>query len=323
LWVVLAGALAGPALAQKAEQPAVSVGDQWQFVMYFAVPSTSPNRVWLIDSVGPTGIEGTENGQPLRLTPDLNVVESPRQTDSNPRQLRFPLEVGDRWSYTTDYLLKYKDGSKGSALINVAVVGYEKVSVPAGEFEAFKLEAKGIVRGVSPLGSQIEGDITWTYWYAPAARAIVRSVSRNPYLGTSTVDLVEFQLRPEGANCQLKFPPATAGESSNHGVTLKIFPRRKDVTASYTGCQILWAPHEGEWKEVSVTAIESGYAVRLWSAHLPDQEAYRCRYLEATLVRGEPRVCPDPQALIVRSMAPGCAAKIREQGAAADGCHFE
>lgn len=141
--------------------------------------------------------------------------------------------------------------------------------------------------------------------------------------------LAESQLRPEGANCQLKSPPAAAGESSNHGVTLKVFPRRKDITASYTGCQILWARYEGEWKEVSVTAIEGGYAVRLWSGHSLDQEPFRnqepfrCRYLEGTVIRGDPRLCPDPQSLIVRSMAQGCVEKIREQGKAADGCHFE
>jgi hypothetical protein len=194
--VLALAVLAGTALAQKADRPAIKAGDQWKFVMYYGIPSLEPNRVWVINSVTPDGIEGTENGEPLMLTTDLNIVESPRQTDSNPRQLRFPLEVGDRWSYTNDYLLKYKNESKGSALVNVAVVSYEKIRVPAGEFDAFKLEAKASFRGVSAFNSQTAGDSIWTYWYAPAARAIVRSVSRNPYLGTSTVDLVEFRLQP-------------------------------------------------------------------------------------------------------------------------------
>jgi hypothetical protein len=194
--VLALAVLAGSALAQKADRPGVKVGDQWQFVMYHGTPSAIPNRVWVVNSVTPAGIEGTEDGGPLMLTADLNVVESPRQKDSNPRMLRFPLEVGDQWSYTTDYLLKYKNGSKGRALVNVAVVGYEKIRVPAGEFDAFKLEAKASFRGVSAFNSQTAGDSLWTYWYAPAARAIVRYVSRNPYLGTSTVDLVEFRLQP-------------------------------------------------------------------------------------------------------------------------------
>ena len=46
------------------------------------------------------------------------------------------------------------------------------------------------------LNSQIDAEVNRTYWYAPAARAVVKSVTHNPYLGPSTVELVEFQLRP-------------------------------------------------------------------------------------------------------------------------------
>lgn len=113
------------ALAQKAERPDVKVGDRWQFVVYYASPSTKPNRNWVITSVTPAGIDGTENGEALKMTPELNVLESPRSKDSNPKSLSFPLEVGKRWRY-----------------------------------------------------------------------ASVKSVHHAPYLGTSTVELVEFQLRP-------------------------------------------------------------------------------------------------------------------------------
>ena len=67
--------LAGPALAQKAERPEVKVGDRWQFVRYYSVASTKPNLTWEINSVTETEILGTENGEPLRMTPDLNVVD--------------------------------------------------------------------------------------------------------------------------------------------------------------------------------------------------------------------------------------------------------
>lgn len=187
--------LAGSAFAQKADRPDVSVGDQWKFVEYYAVASTTPSRAWVITSVSPAAIEGTENGEPLSLTPELNVLESPRNKQSNPKALDFPLEVGKRWRYTTDWLFKLK-GSKGSTIVDVAVVGHERVKVPAGEFDAFKLVAKGSLHGTSPINSQYGGETTDTYWYAPTARAIVKSVRHNPYLGTSTVELVEFRLRP-------------------------------------------------------------------------------------------------------------------------------
>lgn len=187
--------LADSAVAQTADVPGVKVGDQWQFVMYYTVPSTKPNRAWVITSVTPTGIEGTENGERLLLTPELNVLESPRSKESNPKALSFPLEVGKSWRYSSAWVFKPK-GSKGSSIVDVTVVGHEKVTVPAGEFEAFKLAAKGSLHGISPINSVIASETTATYWYAPTVRAIVKSVTHNPYLGVATVELVEFQLRP-------------------------------------------------------------------------------------------------------------------------------
>jgi hypothetical protein len=192
---LLIAVLADPALAQRADRPELKVGDQWRFAVYFTVPSTTPNRTWVITSVAGEKIDGTENGEPLTLTRELNVLESPQTTDSNPLALSFPLEVGKRWRYATDWVFKPK-GSKGSSIVEVVVVGYEKISVPAGQFDAFKLSSKASLRGVSPINSQYGGDVTRTYWYAPAARAIVKSVSHNPYLGPTSVDLVELQLQP-------------------------------------------------------------------------------------------------------------------------------
>jgi hypothetical protein len=87
-------------------------------------------------------------------------------------------------------------GSKGRAAVDVTVLGYEKITVLAGDFDAFKLVAKESLSGTSPINSQYAGETTRTYWYAPTARAIVKLVSNSPYLGPSTVELVAFDLRP-------------------------------------------------------------------------------------------------------------------------------
>jgi hypothetical protein len=143
-WVALLAlaVLPASALAQNAGGPSVKVGDQWQFVIYYGIPSTEPNRSWVINSITAAGIEGTENGKPLMLTSDLNVLESPWLKDSNPKALSFPIEVGKQWRYTSVWVFKVK-GSTGSSVVDVAVVGHEKITVPAGEFDAFKLVAKG------------------------------------------------------------------------------------------------------------------------------------------------------------------------------------
>jgi hypothetical protein len=196
--IVLFGAIAlgaTHAAAQKAERPEVKAGDRWQFVEWYTVPSATPNRTWIVTSVTAAGIEGTENGEPLRLTRDLTTIDSPRETNSNPGSLRFPLEVGKTWSYSNDYLFKPKS-SRGHMEADVTVVGHERVKVPAGEFDAFKLTARERISGTSPIGSRIDAETVRTYWYAPAARTIVKRESKNPYLGPSTVELVAFELQP-------------------------------------------------------------------------------------------------------------------------------
>lgn len=194
--VVLALAIvACPAVAQKADRPAVKVGDEWQFAEYYvAPPQKKPSLVWVITAVTPTGISGTENGAPLRLTADLNIVESPRSGHSDWRLLSFPLEVGKKWAFSSEYVQKDVD-YKGRLDMNVTVVGREKVRVAAGEFDAFKLEAKGKsgVEGASGAGSI---DVARTYWYAPAARTIVKQETRNPTRGSETIELVSYKLQP-------------------------------------------------------------------------------------------------------------------------------
>ena len=181
---------AGSAVAQRAERPDVEVGDRWEFVLYYGTPSAQPNRSWIITSISPMTVEGTENGEHLLLTPDLNVRDSPRSTESNPNALRFPLEVGKRWKYASDWVFKPLS-SNGRLDYEVTVVRHERVIVPAGAYCAFKLESHGRLSGMSSNGSHFAGEILTTYWYSPAARAIVKSVSKNPYLGTSTVELVD------------------------------------------------------------------------------------------------------------------------------------
>ena len=184
-----------PALAQRAERPEVRAGDRWDFVVYRTDASITSRRTWVVDSVAPTRIQGTDNGEPLVMDADLNVVDSPRERSSNPTLLRFPLGVGDHWTFANDYLYK-PTGSTGRVVTDVIVVGHERVTVPAGEFHAFKLEAKARLAGKSPKGSLIDAESFTTYWYAPAARAVVKWVQRHPYLGPYTVELASHALQP-------------------------------------------------------------------------------------------------------------------------------
>jgi hypothetical protein len=73
------------------------------------------------------------------------------------------------------------------------VLGYEKVRVPAGEFDAFKLELQ--CKWVSPQ-APFPGACHDTYWYAAAVRAIVKRVWQSTGMPIYTIELIEFQLQP-------------------------------------------------------------------------------------------------------------------------------
>ena len=189
--------LGGTTQAQdkSTERPNVKVGDRWMFVTLRPTVGTKLEYAWAVTSVSPTRIEGTENGKPLALTPDLNIIESPQEKHSDDRLLSFPLEVGKQWGYVDDYVFNdpFFGTLQGRNKVSVTVLGYEKVRVPAGEFDVFKLEAKG--NWVSPqAGGPGESDLT--YWYAPAVRAIVKKEDQATYMPTTTTELVEFHLQP-------------------------------------------------------------------------------------------------------------------------------
>ncbi|SPJ16800.1 Carboxylesterase type B (modular protein) [Burkholderiales bacterium] len=176
----------------KAERPKVKVGERWKFACETGAQKSE--LVWVVTSVDQTGIKGTENGQPLVLSPEMNQVESPRRKDSNWRRLSFPLEVGKRWNATNEWTAydTASGTSSGTATQSFVVVGYEKVRVHAGEFDAFRLQEKAFWQ--DNFGNP--GTTDMTYWYAPAAKTVVKYdffATHNP---ESTCELVEFQLQP-------------------------------------------------------------------------------------------------------------------------------
>lgn len=121
--------------------------------------------------------------------------------------------------------------------------------------------------------------------------------------------------RPIGKNCALAVPPPTAGEETNHGADLRIFPRAKDINAEYTGCQALFADYDGKWVVVSLTEVIKGDPIRIWSEQEPNDVAMSCRYAKGRVVRGDPDTCPMADFILMRSLAPGCVQIIRQSGA--------
>jgi len=119
--------------------------------------------------------------------------------------------------------------------------------------------------------------------------------------------------RPKGKNCDLSSPPPNAGEESNHGVTLRVYPRARDIGARYSGCQVLLAPTAEGWSTVSLTEVVSGDPVRVWFPDSSDEAALVCRYRRGKVVQGNPATCPAPEFILVKSLAVGCVSLLKER----------
>lgn len=85
-------------------------------------------------------------------------------------EYRFPMVVGESWRQA--YRSATRDGKSFQAYQKVRVLAYEKVHVPAGDFDAYKLEIRN--ESVSTDANQNRTEAVITSWYAPAANKYVR-----------------------------------------------------------------------------------------------------------------------------------------------------
>ncbi len=108
----------------------------------------------------------------ILYTRDLNPhasMYSGAQFSPYAQLMSFPMSVGQEWKQNNGS--KASNGSTTKADITNKVTAWEKVKTPAGEFDAYKIEGKGWLNGVSWQGSL---RVVQVNWYAPAAGRIVR-----------------------------------------------------------------------------------------------------------------------------------------------------
>jgi hypothetical protein len=197
LLLAVAATAFGTAMAQdtaaRADVPTLKVGDRWKYERNDRrTGAKEAEFTRTIATVTAARIEGTDNDAKLVLNPDLSAVENGSGTYSgDSRYVSFPMEVGKKWSFKYNFVNKTNAGQSRWQL-DATVVGYEKVKVPAGEFDAFKIEYKGYWNNDR---INRNGRITQTSWFAPAARATVKTEYDDTY-SNWVQQLVEMQLQP-------------------------------------------------------------------------------------------------------------------------------
>lgn len=193
--VVTASFGAGTAQAQgtnsRAELPTVKVGDHWKTEVRDKLTNVVERTDdYVVTASTATQIDLSVGGTDRAVwTSELTPLDNPRLTsDPGYRWLNFPLEVGKSWDFKTQW--KRKDGSgAGRSQMDVAVKAYEKVSVRAGEFDAYRVEGKGFMN----VEGNWSSSVNVKYWYAPAARGMVRFEWEDKRNRTVS-ELVEVQL---------------------------------------------------------------------------------------------------------------------------------
>lgn len=133
-----------------------------------------------------------------------NVTETPLYTANVPQQFSpAELQVGKRWAVR--FSLTFKGGpnagQQSAADLEARIATRERVSVPAGEFMAFKIEARGWANnGRGTL------EIDLRFWVVPGMNFPVRSESvkkrGNRMIETRVTELVAFQQTPTGLSGQ-------------------------------------------------------------------------------------------------------------------------
>lgn len=116
--------------------------------------------------------------------------------------------------------------------------------------------------------------------------------------------------RPVGQNCDLATPPKSAGEDTNHGLLLFVFPRARDIGVNYTGCQLIWTQSKTEVTLGWLVWIQSGKAVRVWSTDAEMNAMLgQCFWEKGILKNGRAETCGNSEDTVMKSYLPGCISK--------------
>ena len=183
--------LAAASFAQaQASAPAFKEGDTWQFKFETknAIKSLTDSAAGTYEIVFTQGnikLYETEGGRgrggEIPITNDILSQTLLTQVGKNEQQiLKFPLSVGQKWSYKYTYasMRSGRFGTSGqNREVQVNVIGMEDVTTPAGTFKTFKLvRVEGYFAGARGGNYARE---TYTYFYSPDTKSVVKISSVN------------------------------------------------------------------------------------------------------------------------------------------------
>ena len=124
-------------------------------------------------------------------------------------------------------------------------------------------------------------------------------------------------MRTTGAfmqNCDLKGPPADSGEDGDHGIPMRIYPRRAAIGSTYSGCQTVWAYDGATWSVAFLGVFENGTITRMRVPSEPGNPIEQCLMQSGRLVKGDKDICSSLDMFPYSSVPPGCASVASGEG---------
>ena len=202
--LAVAGFLSFGASAQIIERPDIRVGERWSWQHINGMANEKDFTIIedvteVTDSEIHTRIrtKGKSGSAISAYTKEWNPVDVvSARYDPNLKRLAFPLQTGKTWDGTADKML-FSNGKHGKFLLKGKVGALEKITVPAGTFDAYRIELTLDASGTDEdanIGHTVE-----TNWYAPSIKQYVKTenvFSRDGRVRSKDIfELLEYSLR--------------------------------------------------------------------------------------------------------------------------------
>jgi hypothetical protein len=147
------------------DRPDYKVGDKWTYRMVETVADKTSEWSREITEVGPGNrlLVRLEDGKTNEYDDAMNFA--PTGPEDARVLVKFPLKVGASWTFT------FKPNTTSNIRENgeAKVVTYESITVPAGKFDCYRVDAKSTaaVRAYNATRQ-------WSRWYCPAIKWIAK-----------------------------------------------------------------------------------------------------------------------------------------------------
>lgn len=240
-WIAMAclcATWALPVLAQSVDRPILKPGDTWTYKLTTEKSTTDwtqSHEVFTVSRATQSSIyfQSKQEGSTQPPRELVTGIDWSRVRDVNGKEtvvnrpLAFPLAVGKTWEL--DYTEQHPNKAHKTETFHskYTVIGYESIQVPAGTFNAVKIEAEGrweaeiepnqsaqatiqasqngtvsIAQVNKTLATTATGRSYKAFWYAPEVKRFVRS--EEEYFNNSgvrteryTSELESFALSPQ------------------------------------------------------------------------------------------------------------------------------